>query len=182
MLTADERMLINAAIEKLIEGWDEEAAKTIIKYGHTLPKEKYTAEVKLRGRDQSTVTGHTQEAGNVSIDTKTVEDRVVTFGEKKERVGYYKLFKDFVDGRLSFHHYWASDSTTESSDPENKPTVYTLGYDTKTLSPLFFGKWGQRIVFELRNLSIIQHKVVVIWGQKPRRHKISYQVVVNVYR
>ena len=179
MTTVANRMQVNAAIEKLIDNYDEESAKIIIKFGDTISKQaRFSGSVVVPNKDRTSITGHTAEQGNVSIDTDKKEKyKQWTWGESKERIGHYRFYKVF-DGRIEFHHFWASDETTWV-DKEDAPTVYTLGYDVETLTPVFFGRWGKRVIFRIPwIINIIKENVDLLWGTAPDKKNVQYSISI----
>lgn len=60
-------------------------------------------------------------------------------GGKKGRVGSYRIWNAgsdlFCREIISFHHFWKSSTATGNSNPER----YDLGYNRKTLEPIYFG-------------------------------------------
>lgn len=180
MTTVLERIQVNAAIEKLIERYDEESAKIIINFGHALPEEAtFSGSVTVPKINTKSVTGYTAERGNVSVDVDKKEKyKQLTWGENKERVGHYKIYKVF-DGRIAFHHFWASDETTQV-DKEDAPTIFTLGYDAETLNPIFFGRWGERVVFRIPQIiKITEKNIDLLWGTAPNKKNIAYNISIG---
>ncbi len=180
MATVAERMQVNAAIEKLISGWDEGSARVVIKFGHNIPgRARFSGSVTVLKMGGTSVTGHTAEQGNFSVDVDEKEKiKQWTWGDTKERVGHYKLYKA-SDGRIEFHHFWASDEATLVNE-EDAPTVFVLGYDAETLNPIFFGRWGEHVVFRIPWLIKVNAKnISLLWGTAPDKKNVSYDISIG---
>lgn len=142
------RMAVNAAIEKLIGRMDDDgqAAQVVVAYGSQLKKSnslqmEYTRTNKSSG---DKVSGYSPGLGEVTIhDAKREEHREWSSGVHKDRVGYYRLWKE-KDGLLVLHHFWKSSIATQVTDDD--PEVYHLGYNPVSLEPLYFGVQRERIV------------------------------------
>jgi len=132
-----DRMLVNAAIERLInKNASGEDAMVVIKFCENFPVKKglaiqYTSD----STDQSNVTGAT-EHGDIKIESSEKKHTEFDFGIKKERVGYYKVWKE-KKNVLAIQYYWKSDTSTESES--GPPPEYRLAYN-KDLSPRFFAQ------------------------------------------
>ena len=146
------RMEVHYAIERLIKkSWDEEAARTIVAFGAPLPTTRGgTTSFRRKQKEDFSLTGFTHEHGDVQYEVQ--EDEQIEIKEdqlesKKERVGYYKLYK-YAEGQLQFHHYWKSDLQTQGMTIDF-PAVYTVCYDPQTLQPTAFGVWETKRVFRI---------------------------------
>lgn len=144
-----QRMAVNAAIEKLIARADDdgEAARVVVAYGSRLKKSgpvsiEYASITKSSGDE---VSGYSPGHGDISIkDNEREERKEWAFGVHKDRVGHFRLWKE-KEGLLQFHHFWKSDTTTQSVDGE-APEEYHLGYDPFSLEPKYLGVCRKRIV------------------------------------
>lgn len=130
------KLELNSAIETMIAGNDHDAtaAATIIAYGATLNAQSIEWSIQSTWRNfPRWLRGFVPGVGNV--DLKDERENMVTheFGTRKERVGYYRIWKK-REGLIRFHHYWASDTTTKSD--HSRPTDYYLFYAPQDLSPL----------------------------------------------
>lgn len=150
----NERMLVNAAIEKVIAVADDDgsSARIVIEYGSKLKQAGLlqVERTKISGPSGGGISGVSPGYGKVDFnqgDTDNSESVESNFGIEKDRVGYYRLWKE-KDGLLKFHHFWKSDLSTEGSDGE-KPNEYWLGYCPITLDPKFFGVVQTRWVFSI---------------------------------
>lgn len=144
-----DRMAINAAIEKLIALDDAsgDAARTVIVLCDDLRERFWLSGQYNRTETTSgdSVTGATQH-GNLTIkDGERTEHKEGEFGIHKERIGHYRVWKE-QDGVVGFHHYWASSTTTEGS---RKAVEYWLGYDPESKEPLWFGRRRVRVAFRI---------------------------------
>lgn len=172
-----DRLALNGALARLTEAWDENAAMLVVEFGSKLPKEGLiSCETVKCHRDEGSITGYTQEQGNVTIRASQSEEiREINWGVKKERIGFFRLWKA-REGALEFHHFWASNIAIESENPENRPPRYILEYDPKTLTPSslavrnrkdvlrWCGIWGE--------VAIVHEYLVSMYG-KPKVFQIS---------
>lgn len=143
------RMEVNAAIERVIAGSDEmvESLRIIISYGHKLKKNTFGFEYTSNQTSGGSVSGYAEGVGNVGVDEDEREEVVEhSWGLSKERVGFYKLWKD-ASGRLVFQYFWRSDVSTQVSG--EIPDEYYLAYNEKTLEPLYLGVLRDKVVFPL---------------------------------
>ena len=150
MSSINEKLLLNAAIERLIAGEDADlsAMRAIIAYSDKLDKKNgFSFEASFDGRSSSdSISGHTAEHGNVTVEDEAHEvHKECALGIKKDRIGHYKIWKA-RNGLIMLHHFWKSDRTTQV-EKEDMPKVYHLGYNTKTLEPQHFGYEQERTIF-----------------------------------
>lgn len=125
-------MAINAAIEALlIDPFDADSASVIIQFGSTLPdKEKISIQyMKTTKTDNGSVTGHTQQQGNVTVRHEHEEKKEYTRGVEFERAGFYKIHR--FRSRIIFQNFWEADITTQGIDEQ--PPEYSVLYDRDTL-------------------------------------------------
>lgn len=134
------KLEINALLTKLTQGWDQEAAATIVQLYDILPtcKSKKGTHYVFEKNDRS-ITGHTEEIGNVSIGSKRTEHFIE--GEKKEeieRVGQFKLWKtesnDKKHSFIEFEHFWGAEASTRADSPPNPQ--YSIAYKKDPLEPM----------------------------------------------
>jgi hypothetical protein len=121
-----------------------------------LPKTKLiSGNIITGGGESGGTTAHTPEHGNVTIKTES-EDREknIQFGYSKERIGYYKVWKEF-EGKINFQFFWKSDTTTEGTS--TPPPLYTLTYNEKTLEYNDLEKEGRVCVFSLGWFHIVKY-------------------------
>lgn len=147
------RMEVNAAIEALIRNpeaqeWQQHAS-TILRFAKTLRKNgmrKFRAS-HTAGGEPETHAGHTDEMGNVSVETESDGSRrkSVSLGVHVERVGHYKLERE-CDGNVVFYSFWKSDETTRGIGGE--PVRYQIhpGDDGEAEC---FGVWEQECLWRL---------------------------------
>lgn len=178
------RMEVGAAIEALLEGhYEKEYAKTLIRFGHSLPvRSRFFMELLWRksGDDGTTdVIGHTNEYGDVSFEVKNEErSGEVSFGVHKERVGYYKIWRERKD-LLEFHHFWKSDLATVG-EPSSEPTHYRLCWDPATLEPVYFGEIASRVVWSFGWFSLIRWFVKILAFSREEEKLLRYVLGITI--
>jgi hypothetical protein len=167
------RLAVNAAIEKLLAGTDkwEEHARIIIRNCHLLRPRGYivlgvgptTVET-----DEEIVTGHCPEGSDISIhDTPRKETREWEFGISRERIGYFKVWRE-RDSEIGIQHWWkASMGTRSPEDPG--PLEYFLGYDKTNLEPMYFGAEHEEPVFTFVGMEFYRIRLEVIHGAAGRK-------------
>jgi len=144
------RMDVNAAIERLIMRSEdsEHAARIVIRYGDKLRSSwpfQYSSTKTTTRSDAAS--GYAPGVGNVTVKSEQSEEQTeYVFGVYKDRIGYYRLWKQ-GEGLLCFHHFWKSGLTTrgQGSDPE----TYRLGYDPESLEPEFLGVERVRVILRI---------------------------------
>jgi hypothetical protein len=182
MTPNSERMAVNAAIERLITRVDEdsEAARIIVSYGSKLKKSgsiqmEANSSTKSSG---SEVSGYSPVQGEITIkDKEHEEQKEWSFGVHKDRVGYFRLWKE-GEGLLKFHHFWKSSITTKSIDDDG-PEEYHLGYDVVSFDPKYLGVRRKRVVFTLWlgiTLEISHFYLEQIYGKVPRFRGIGIKL------
>lgn len=129
-----DRIEVNAAIRALLDDpFNSEAARVLIQFGNTIPPSKSLVIKRhiLKTTDKS-LTGHTQEQGNVTIRQEDQEEREeFSYGWQFERVGFYKIWRA-GRGLICFQHFWKADLTTKGIF--ESPTVYSVLYNPRTLA------------------------------------------------
>lgn len=146
-----DRMAVNAAIEQLLGGTDQwqEQARIIVHNCHEIPRKGVVAFQYSRNStsNEGPVTGHSPGHGDISVHNKPkTEHKEYSFGVARERVGYYKIWKENA-GELGITPWWKADLTTQGPNDSNL-TEYFLGYDEKTLEPEYFGIARERPIIE----------------------------------
>jgi hypothetical protein len=141
------KMDVNAAIEGLIRDQDitDPNVQLIVEFSNTLPiKNWFSGESFSWSQKDDSVTGRT-EYGDLTIRDahETTEER--SFGIRKERIGYYKVWRTSRT-RLCFQFFWKADLSTWA---EERPMTYHLRYDSETLTPTYFGREYERVIFSL---------------------------------
>ena len=180
MTPNEERMAVNAAIEKLIAKADEdgEAARVVVSYGSKLKaSEKIQIEsVTNQKSSGGEVSGYSPQHGEITVkDEKREERKEWTRGVYKDRIGHYRLWKE-DDGLLKFHHFWKSGLTTKSPDSED-PETYHLGYDIATLEPKYLGIRRKRITAKfwlLCTVEIARPYLEPVYGDVPKLDGIGF--------
>lgn len=166
------QMEVNAAIEQLIAGTDtwEVCARTVINNCHTLKKDGplVIETSSTRKSDGDSITGHAAGIGNVTIhDNSKPESKEFSFGRKRERIGYFKVWKDASD-ELGIVNWWKADIGTRAPDDEDLD-VYFLGFDEKTLDPKYFGVERKRVLLTFFGISFHRRYLELIYGNLLRR-------------
>jgi len=134
---------LNGFLTTLMEDWDELAAQAVIDSFHTLSIASNYVKIRRETKNDASVTGHTNEAGNVSVHNEEVQETITGENEnERARVGYYKIRNNkYQNGSvITWQHYWAADPTTESLDKAPPPT-FGLEYNPGTLKPIALLRW-----------------------------------------
>jgi hypothetical protein len=168
----NDKLMVNAAIAHLIEktgDWKEEA-RTVIDYGHKLPKAiRFTGDVKFEyTKPDDSISGQTSDHGTVDLKMRgKVEKKHSTLGVQKERIGDFRLWKDAAN-RIRFHYFWRSDFSTKGSDDRN-PDEYVMAYDQKTLEPKYLAVQRSRVLFRIGWLkfSFLKYYLESLHGEAP---------------
>jgi len=125
-------MEVNAALWKLVHGVDIPAsAQLVVDYMLRYPTQNsfFSVDVYTKKRGSDAFTAHT-EHGDVTVKDEPAKSKDPTYSsEKKERVGHFRISRG--NGCVTFHHFWASDTTTDSSTGK-KPQLYRIAYSEKT--------------------------------------------------
>lgn len=137
------RFEVNAAIEQLLAGTEswEEHARVIIRNCHELhPKKMVGLSIgSLPGKDEESITGHSPGVGNVTVkDEQKKEREGVEFGIYRERIGYFKVWRQ-RGTEIGLKYWWKADLETQNPDEPEQTPEYYLGYDKETLQPKYFG-------------------------------------------
>jgi hypothetical protein len=129
---------LNAALTILMDEWDEDAARIVIGAFHSMPASNRMTRIKHTFKNNSSITGYTQEAGNVTFPDKEIKTTVT--GEREQdtaRVGHYKVKRYCFNARpdIRWQHFWKSDPATMLPGEVPNPT-FALHYDETTLQPV----------------------------------------------
>ncbi len=156
-----------------------EALRDIIRYAVSLPVSgKYEAVAYRIPKDDSAVTGHTEEMGDVTIHEESDKPNVWGHEIQKDRVGHYRLWRP-ESGVVIFHHYWASDITTAVS--LDRPNEHVIFYDHLSLEPTCFGTYEPDRLVEINLLIIhisIQFYVFhTLWGRAWSNVKFNIRIM-----
>jgi hypothetical protein len=181
MVAKATRMAVNAAIEKLIARSEdsEAAARTVIEYGDGMRiAGPVQAEATITTkRHRGSISGYSPGHGNVTIkNDEESKDQEFTFGVYKDRVGYYRIWKQ-AQGLLCFHRFWKSGLVTRG--PEEKgPDVYRLAYSPKSLQPKYLAIVRSKIIL---NLGLIKFR---FYYQEPligiiRKKRYSFGISIG---
>lgn len=161
------RTRLNAALTRLAGCWDEDAACLVIQHCDKLPTVGFISyeSTKTTQWEDAPVSGYTQEQGDIQMRTSSTETKEKNFGTNKARIGQFRVQKVF-DGAIEFQHFLKSGLATMNLD-EEPPPRYRLGYDKKTLKPLFLAVWDKKTIFKISFLSttIVRHFLVPIHGE-----------------
>ncbi len=143
-LSGAEKLQLNACMLRLSKEWDTESAHKVVRAFHNLPAIKLPHVVNISAETKtdigSIISGHTNEAGNVTIKDDKPKTKITVKGEKEEeyaRVGVFKI-KRFGHTKtnvaeIQFWYFWASDPETMSEDV-SQPT-FLIEYDPNNLEP-----------------------------------------------
>jgi hypothetical protein len=152
-----DRIQLNAAIQQLIEskGFLHEARQVVYDFGVSLPiQSRVSGSVQMESPGDS-LTGYTQEQGNVQIDDEKEQVRKLEFGAERARIGAYKLWREKTrrgEFRITIAHFWKLDEGTESM--EEKPQVWCLACDQN--GPIWFGERATQTVWDHFGLCLQQ--------------------------
>lgn len=129
---------LNAALTTLTKQWDEDAAHMVISALHSLPLSNHVTTIKHIFKNDSSLTGYTKEAGNVTFPNR--ETKTTIAGEREEniaRVGQYKVKRHCFNKRpdIRWQHFWKSDPTTMLPGEIPNP-IFALQYSETTLQPV----------------------------------------------
>ena len=188
-MDSNEKILINAAIESLLSSngdhWQEDA-ETIIKFcDQFLPTSRiFMGFYKRSSKTKDSIKGHTNEMGDIDISSSKNKVKEWQLGEHKERIGYYKIWKNSL-GHIVFQHYWKSDITTNIwSDAE--PEEYHILYGAESLQPVCVAtSLLKKKSFTLKNIVHVELCLTLLepmyWeGDKP--YYGSYSYGVHIYK
>jgi hypothetical protein len=135
-----DRWELNAHLQKLTERWDTDAARAIVAaFNELRPTRSNKIKIKRTTTQGNVTTGHTGEAGDVSIADR---DRMVVRvegerPEEYERIGKFKIKRQEYPQNncaiISFQHFWASNIYTLGT--EAPPEIYGLEYDLESEEP-----------------------------------------------
>lgn len=185
MTSAMDRMVVNAAIEKLITQTDDdgEGAKAVIAYGSRLKEQarvsfEYSSHTTTNGEE---ITGHSPDHSNLTIQDKEREKHIErTFGFTKERIGYFRLWKAH-EGVLCFHHFWKSSFSTQP-DQTGRPDEYILGYSEKSLTLQYLGIKRQKITFSFGfwiTIQFFQNYLEPVYGTMPKANGRGFKIIIG---
>ena len=173
MTSSEERMAVNAAIEKLIarEDGDGEAARIVVNYGSKLKK---TGDISIewaknKKSSGGEVSGYSPQHGEITVkDEEREEQKKWEFGIHKDRIGHYRLWKG-EEGQLRFQHFWKSSLTTRPIEGKG-PEIYFLGYDPASLEPKYLGVLREKITFTfwfIYTVEIVHPYLEPVYGDIP---------------
>lgn len=173
MTPNEERMAVNAAIEKLIahDDADGEAARVVIRYGSKLKQSGNIQIERIKNKKSSDgeVSGYSPQHGEITVKDEEREERVEwASGIYKDRIGHYRLWKG-SEKRLQFQHFWKSSLTTQPIDGKG-PDIYFLGFDPASLEPTYLGVLREKITLTfwlIYTVEIIHPYLEAIYGTVP---------------
>lgn len=182
MATTGERMIVNAAIERLIARSDEDssAAAVVINYGSKIRLASSCVQLDFSARSKDTnehTSGYSPGIGEIEATREGPDaQKEFTFGIYKDRVGYYRLER-IKEGLILFHHFWKSDQATNADG--TSPDVYYLGYDPKTLMPKYLGILRERTALRLwigTTIEFTKQYLEPVYGTVPKLGTIGIKV------
>lgn len=167
-----DKMLVNSALDRLVAQQDPDgsAAQIVIDYASQLQSSAQLSFERnsTRTKDNGSITGYAAGHGNLSIKDRETEERNISIGVHKDRIGHYKVWK-VGEGIILFHHFWKSDLTTKGEDDSVKE--YILCYNTNDRSPKSFGVREMVFWFEVNlfnsNYKVFRPQVTSIYGSRP---------------
>ena len=179
-----DRVALNRHIEHLIEskGANEEARGAIIAFTASLASSRVQLEVAIN-RPGGKIGGQTPSHGLVEIEDSQDRTTEVSYGDRRERVGYYKIarYKHRKQYWIVIEQFWKSDLGTES---ETELTQQWVLVTDGCGVALWFGERAIRSICTLRltktfSLEIGREVYPESWG--PAVGKVHNSVVrVNV--
>lgn len=113
-----DRLQINYLLDQLTQQWDGEAARKIIDSFKDIPLSTRGYELLANHREKDSVTGFTQEHGNITLESENNKSK--TIGEDEDRIiriGNFKVqrFRGPEFESISFYHFWKSNLITKGS-------------------------------------------------------------------
>lgn len=162
-----DRMLVNAAIEKLVSGEEEgwlEAARIVVEFGQKIgTSQRVVTHNKLtrEDRDPHIVSGYAANIGSASIDDRQQSTQHSVSGAIIERVGYYKVVRIAHWSCIQWTHYrddyeWQNREQLKTWVPkkyflfyntDGEPYSVALAIMTKVTPPLWILWKHQAMVF-----------------------------------
>jgi hypothetical protein len=166
-----DRMAVNSAIEYLISGEKEQwkaAAKTVIDFARTIPDNSMNLSLRYTQTTDSpsrTITGKTPEHGDMTVDSKEKETKEFAYGEKYQRVGYYKVSLHTKDCCVRFVHYR---ETSPFLDPTKESFRWELFFTYGEPHSLVKVKVGiltwRRLKFRSKVMVVVAKAILPILG------------------
>lgn len=127
---------VNAALENLTNGHDEEggAARLLISYAHPkLNSCKISGEISIPWWYQGATQGHTPEHGNIPTEEHSGwSEKQWKWGHNILKIGQYNVWKEDMGSELVIAFKKIGETTAEKVE-------YGLYYDKKTLGPRYVG-------------------------------------------
>lgn len=181
------RFALNAQIERLIDsrGHDENARDEVAAFGRTLSRSsRFEMEMRVEESGGS-VSAQTPQHGTVRIEDARQKSREIHYGEHKERIGYYKLWRETQQNWICISHYWKSDAGTQSET--ELPRQWALALDNSG-SPAWFAERAMRALWTLRLtkalvLTINREIYTEEWGsEEGKEHNGGIHIALVVSR
>ena len=177
-----DRIQLNAAIDALIDskGASPEARQIVYQFGLSLtPLARVAGSLQMEKPGDS-ISGHTQEHGDVQIQNDQNEIKKLDFGGKPARIGSYKLWREKDRGgkfTIAIAHFWKLDEGTQSESEEAQS--WSLACDET--GPIWFGERATQIAFDHFGFTLKRHVVVESWGSEiDRRHHAGWSLQLTI--
>jgi hypothetical protein len=177
-----DRIQLNAAIDQLIDskGASEDSRQLIYQFGLSLPPMSRVAGSLQMEKPGDSFTGHTQEHGDVQIQSDQDEVKKLEFGGEPARIGSYKVWREKSRGGkfgIAIGHFWKLDQTTQSETEEAQ--AWSLTCDKN--GPVWFGERGTLTVFDHFGFCLKRHFIVESWGEHPgKRHHAGWALQLTI--
>jgi hypothetical protein len=161
----EDRLLVHASIDRLVNGpddldWQQEAQR-IITYCKDQPEtDLFQLDVNVRQSADGSVSGYTDEAGNVQVQGRSSEEYTLLLGAHRETIGLYHVTK-LADGTLIIRR------KPDAQEQRQRAYKYRLEYDPETLDPFFFGLEVERRLLYLILFSVFVTEVKTKYGEGP---------------
>lgn len=154
---------INAAIWAMLSRENiKDNGKIVIGYGNTL-QVKSGFNLSITNTTESgnnSFTGETN-SGQVQVPDEGMAESVThEFGIRKNRIGHFKMWREFKN-QIRFHHFWKSDPETQGA--AESPDEYVIQYDPD-LELSFFGQREEKPIFSLGPITFKRSIFVPIYG------------------
>jgi len=165
---------LNGFLTTLTERWDEDAARAIVNSFHQLPlSDRRSVEYSV-SKNNNLTTGHTNEAGNITIKEGGGIKYKTYLKESVARIGQYKVrrikFKNAVV--IVWTHFWTSSLGTRDQSKPPSP-VFGIEYQEETLELNALIRWD----FRRESLPLLDmiRIIPIILATLLRRRKVDIQ-------
>lgn len=158
-----DKLNAHAAIAQLVDGAvEEDLLHSVISFAHGF-KPGFSRSV-----ETTTTVRHyrAKEGGEQILVNEETETKKKIYGQKKNQVGYFRVFKDRrnVIGII-----------VGSGDDERE---FMLGYDMVTLAPRYFGEVRNETLFRFGKTTFYRQYIEVIYGERPGWFRLYQKVCI----